>query len=367
MRILFTCNPMMGHLNTILPLARAARRAGHEVVVATGPDAVPHVERWALTAWPVGPTHAEAGGRAGLSVEYFIAAAEKRALDLVPATIDWGPDLVVHEEIELAGPVAAAAAGARHVVHGLGLMPPPSVWTAVAPIIDRLGLRWDVPDLAAAVRDATYLDVCPPALHPDGEAVWRRDQPIRPLTGAAVVGERLPEAMAALPHPVTVHLTLGTVFHETAGALETALAGLRELPANLVVTSGPGTDPARFGPQPAHVLIAPYLPHTLLLPRCALVVSHGGAGILFGALAHGLPQLVLPQGADQFLNADACRRAGAGLVLAPGEVTAAAVADAARMLLAEHSFTAAAQRVRAEIEAMPSPDAVLAALTGEMP
>jgi hypothetical protein len=71
-----------------------------------------------------------------------------------------------------------------------------------------------------------------------------------------------------------------------AGVLETAIAGLRELPLNLVVTSGPGTDPARFGAQPSH---------TLLLPQCRLVVSHGGAGIMFSALAHGLPQLILPQ------------------------------------------------------------------------
>ena len=32
--------------------------------------------------------------------------------------------------------------------------------------------------------------------------------------------------------------------------------------------AGPGVDPAAFGPQPDHVLIAPYLPHALLLPRC---------------------------------------------------------------------------------------------------
>ena len=45
-------------------------------------------------------------------------------------------------------------------------------------------------------------------------------------------------------------------------------------------------------------------------------------GIMFGALANGLPQLLLPQGADQFANADACRDAGVALTLAPDEVTA---------------------------------------------
>ena len=73
----------------------------------------------------------------------------------------------------------------------------------------------------------------------------------------------------------------------------------------------------------------PYIPHTLLLPRCSLVVSHGGAGIMFGTLAHGLPQLILPQGADQFMNAAACQNARVALALTPDELSAEAVAAAA--------------------------------------
>ena len=45
-RILFSAGPMYGHVNTLLPLADAARHAGHDVVIATGPDLVPHVAAW---------------------------------------------------------------------------------------------------------------------------------------------------------------------------------------------------------------------------------------------------------------------------------------------------------------------------------
>jgi UDP:flavonoid glycosyltransferase YjiC (YdhE family) len=86
---------------------------------------------------------------------------------------------------------------------------------------------------------------------------------------------------------------------------------------------------------------------------------------MFGALAHGLPQLVLPQGAEQHGNAAACARAGAGLTLAPGEVTAAAVASAAARLLDEPGFAARAREIRAEIRATPGPDDVLAALAAD--
>ena len=52
--------------------------------------------------------------------------------------------------------------------------------------------------------------------------------------------------MARLPYDQTVHLTLGTVFNEAFGVLTAAIAGLQELPVNLVVTTGPGVDPARL-------------------------------------------------------------------------------------------------------------------------
>jgi UDP:flavonoid glycosyltransferase YjiC (YdhE family) len=105
------------------------------------------------------------------------------------------------------------------------------------------------------------------------------------------------------------------------------------------------------------------VPHALLLPRCRLVVSQGGAGVMFGALSLGLPQLLLPQGADQFVNAETLVRAGAGEALAQGEVSAARVAASASRLLADARFTSAARAVQAELGAMPDPDAVLRQLT----
>lgn len=364
MRILFSSGPLYGHVNTLLPLALAARRAGHQVAFATGPDLAAHVQRRGLATWSVGWSHAEAGGSThGSWLNYFAAAAERRAIDLVPRAVAWKPDLVVHEETELAGVVAAAASNARCAVHGLGVMPSERIWPAFVAAIEKLALQWNVPDIADALPTLSYLHICPPALQPSGARVWKRVLPLEPAAGTAVEGERLPRAFDALPHERTIHLTLGTVFNGAAHVLECAMAGLRGLPFNLVVTTGPDADPARFGAQPAHVLIERYLPHASLLPRCSLVVSHAGAGVMFGALRHGLPQLLVPQGADQFVNADACRQAGAALSLAPDAVSAEAIEIGAKRLLAEPEFAAAARAVRTEIEAMPDADAVLALLT----
>ena len=45
---------------------------------------------------------------------------------------------MIHEEMELAGAVAAAVTGARHVIHALGVMLPRWVWDGMAPIVAEL-------------------------------------------------------------------------------------------------------------------------------------------------------------------------------------------------------------------------------------
>jgi UDP:flavonoid glycosyltransferase YjiC (YdhE family) len=79
---------------------------------------------------------------------------------------------------------------------------------------------------------------------------------------------------------------------------------------------------------------------------------------MFGSLALGLPQLLLPHGADQFTNAEVLLGSGAGLRLLPGEITADTVEAGARTLLTEASFRQAARRQARDIAAMPGPDEV---------
>jgi UDP:flavonoid glycosyltransferase YjiC (YdhE family) len=98
-----------------------------------------------------------------------------------------------------------------------------------------------------------------------------------------------------------------------------------------------------------------FIPQASLLPACAALVHHGGAGTTFGALAHGLPQVVIPQGADNFILATMLERAGVAHVLRPGEESSDRIRDAVRRVLQEPGFASAARRVAAEIAGMPSP------------
>ena len=102
MRILFTTWPAYGHLLPMLPLARAAQAAGHDVVVSSGADLLPLIERLGLPAVIVGhhsgatttPQVAERGPTLGTlpPMQQQLAAAEllfgasavRRARDLAP-------------------------------------------------------------------------------------------------------------------------------------------------------------------------------------------------------------------------------------------------------------------------------------------
>jgi UDP:flavonoid glycosyltransferase YjiC (YdhE family) len=63
----------------------------------------------------------------------------------------------------------------------------------------------------------------------------------------------------------------------------------------------------------------------------------------------------LPQGADQFANAEAVCEAGAGLRLLPTDVSAEAIADHARTARGNRD---AARVIAEEIARMPGPDEV---------
>lgn len=63
----------------------------------------------------------------------------------------------------------------------------------------------------------------------------------------------------------------------------------------------------------------------------------------------------MPQGADQFLNADAAAEAGAGILIEPAEVNASKIRAAVDELLSLHQYGAAARRLADEIACMPTP------------
>ena len=169
-------------------------------------------------------------------------------------------------------------------------------------------------------------------------------------------GHAAPAWLAQLTGAPTVYLTLGTIYNMESGDLfRRVIVGLRDLPINLIVTVGRDIDPDELGAQPANVRVERFIPQATLLPHCDLVVSHGGSGSVLGALAHGLPMVLIPMGADQPLNAARCQALGVAQVLDAVATTPQMARAAVSRGLASSASRVTAERIRAEIAALPGP------------
>ncbi|WET80982.1 glycosyltransferase [Amycolatopsis sp. QT-25] len=327
MRVLFASLASVGHTYPLIPLAIAAREAGHEVRFAAGEHVHPPLLRNGLR--PFRPADS-----------YYEIYAE----DLEPELARLQPDLVVHEWGLPGAAVAAERAGIPGLWHGFGRMIP-----------EGIGLQRPTP--AGGAPDRPHLDICPPSLQDKDFLATAERVELRPVP----YSEPSPH-VERTTRPL-IYLTLGTAFG-TPEILTTAIEGLAPLGARIVVATG-RVRPEELGAVPDNVTVRAWISQAELLPHADAVVHHGGSGTTLGALAAGVPQLVLPQGADQFANAEALVAAGAALSLRPGELGAEAIAEHTRSLLPHHGNTDhrdAALVIAGEIARMPSPAEVARAL-----
>ena len=369
MRVLFSFAGGSGHFLPLVPVARAMHAAGHDVAFAGQPAMLSAVEAAGFAAFATGGETLRSSAER-MALLPFDAAREDRAVrdgfagrvarDRAAALLDlcgrWRPDLVVCDELDFGAMVAAERLGLPHasvlVIAAGALVRPALVAEPLNALRATYGLAPD-PQMTMLHRHLVLSPV-PPSFRDPAHPLPATARLIRPAVLDAVDGPA-PSWLAGLPPDrPTVYFTLGTVFHLESGDLfERALAGLRDLPANLVVTVGREIDPVDFGPQPGHVRIERYVPQPLLLPRCDLMVCHAGSGSVTGALAHGVPMVLLPIGADQPANAGRCAALGVGRVLDPVRCSPGDVRDAALAVLADAACRQAVARMAREFAAMP--------------
>lgn len=403
MRVLFTPLAMPAHVYLMTPLAWACRAAGHEVRMAAQPRALAAIERAGLAGVEVGASHdfrseavrflrdnphllRPAGTGAGnpgpdtprpVGANPWIASGGSVAADLVPFARWWRPDVIVTDAMAYAGPLTADVLGVPLVRHLWGPDWPSSGFGLGGFTAGQTSAWWP-PDLVrlyesygarTGVDFARFtVDPFPPSLQLPG-LVNRVTMRAVPYNGSGSMPAWLTEPVRR----PRLCVTWGTSTSEFIGAhafrvpeVLAALAGL-DVEVVLAVTAG---DVERLGAVAANVRVAPNVPLDLLLPSCAAVVSQGGASTVVTAAAHGLPQVVLPQFADQPVNAGLIAAAGAGVVLDRRPLDPAQVRAAVTAVLVDAPLRAAAQRLRAELEAGPSPAEtvpMIEALVGRAP
>ncbi|ALE75454.1 hypothetical protein AD006_04990 [Pseudonocardia sp. EC080610-09] len=369
MRVLVVAAPLAGHLTPLLPFAHALWDSGHEVLLASGGEALPsggpgplpfidvarnlRIGRLAARSLVAHPATARAelagkGGDAGVR-SLFAPVNEELTDALVTVTEQWRPDVVLHEPLAVAGALAAARHDVPAVLHENGLLDGLATARTLldARPLERARIRHGLRRVPAP---AMVLTIAPASLVGARDALAVR--PVWRSSGGA------PPAWLQEPsvRPRILVLRGGGPVRGDLQASAVRIARSGDGPdCELVLVRPPARLGRRLGPG---IRSVGRVPPAQLLPACAAVLHGGNSGHVLSALAVGVPQLALPGPGDRRHNAALVEARGAGI---GGPLTP----DALHRLVHDGELAAAAREVRAEIAAMPPPQArvdVVAAL-----
>jgi len=372
MRILFTFTGGLGHFHPLVPVAQAAAAAGHEVAVAGSGGLTAQVEAAGFRAFatstprpgdtappprdptPLSPVDARAA-EVEFAENFADRGASRHAVEIQQHILAWRPGIVVRDEADLGSAIAAEVLGiptATVLVLAAGtLVRPDLVAAPLASLRAEHGLSAD-PGLVMLSRDLVLAPFAPSFRSPASPVA---------LPGTAF-SFRPSDRVTATPRTSRhrVYVTLGTVFNSTSGDLfERLLAGLAGVNADVLVTVGRNVDPAEFGVQPSHVRVERFIPQAQVLRETDLVVSHGGSGSLMATLAHGLPSVLLPLGADQPHNARRAEELGLAQTLDAATVTAETIRETVNETLTDQATANRARRMAGEIDRLPGVQATV--------
>ena len=423
-RVLFACWPFEGHLFPQLSVAAELRDRGAGVAFYSGESARGAVESEGHELFPLQRTEgawrriqdrerAEGGRRPSLRLQrqafrdWLIESIpdqvadlnevlERFAADVIVADASmWGPSLVMHEAqaipVALQSPLiyavipgpdipplgsrvgvprrartrararvvaaigAALARGGRRRIDELranhGLAPlPDSVNHALGRL--PLYLVGSVPELDLNRRDL------PPGVRYVGPLLWHPPEP----AGTAEWLDGLPTDRP------WVHVTEGTSHYQEPFLLRAAASGLAGAPYEAILTTGRRRGAASVVPGAPNVHVRDWLSHDALLPRCAVLVTTGGAGTTMSGLRAGLPLVLVPTSWDKPDIALRMTEAGVAVRVPPRRCTADALRAAVDEVLADPRYRAKARRIADLLAAAPGPAGAadhIEALAGE--
>jgi len=383
MRVLLASTAGAGHFGPLLPFIETLARRGDEPVLVIPPELEDRARSlgfpYRLSAeppaqevdafWRRFPELAPSKAAILVAREFFGRLGTAAMLPaLEEALRAWRPELILHEPCAYAAAVVAVRSGIPHAQVAISLAKiEGSALAAAAPALETYGEA-----VVAAIRGAPYLTRLPSSLDHSPFSKTERFRDPRPPA------HPLPDWWNGAQGPL-VYLTLGTVAGRLAvgpGAFRAILRAISELPVRVLLTVGAGVEASTLGELPDNTHLEPWVAQDDVLGTASVVVCHGGSGTVFGALAAGVPLVVIPLFADQQRNAELVVTAGAGVAIQPvrrsnrgiGPIDASMVARiraAVISMLAEGNYRRQAQNVAREMSAAPEIEAVIAGVTGE--
>jgi UDP:flavonoid glycosyltransferase YjiC (YdhE family) len=336
MRVLVSAVPAIGHIVPLLDLAQSLQSAGHEVRFATNRElhrliiaaGLQPVEAGMSAAemrderkrhWP--ETERQPASKWATRMWAQIMAPSSLQ-DLLAITTDWRPHVVVHDEGDYAGPVAAAKSDVPWITHAWGSPLRPT--SELVELEETASSLWASNGLAVPTSAGLYqhalVNPCPRFLQNDSPGA-RVEWPIRPST-LDEEGELL---------RADAYIGFGTVplFANALAELTAAVCSCTERGMRVVVTAPSQDLRNELAAMDTHLVEArEFVKLSSLLPSCKIAITHAGAGTVLASLSAGVPLVLVPRGTpSQLRMAEACERADVGRSSAGEADIEAAVSD----------------------------------------
>ncbi|HEU5002568.1 MAG TPA: nucleotide disphospho-sugar-binding domain-containing protein [Actinomycetota bacterium] len=143
---------------------------------------------------------------------------------------------------------------------------------------------------------------------------------------------------------------------------EAALEALADRRLRVVVTVGPGRDPAELGSVPPNARVERTVSHAAVLAHAALLVSHAGHGSVMKALWYGRPMALVPWGRDQPGVAARALALGVAVSVSREEASPKTIRAAVDVVLADQSMSGQAQLHARRLRETDPPSAAAALL-----
>jgi MGT family glycosyltransferase len=147
-------------------------------------------------------------------------------------------------------------------------------------------------------------------------------------------------------------ISLGSAYTRQPGFYRQCLAAFGDLPGwHVVLQIGKYTDPRELGDIPANVEVHSWVPQRAILEKADAFVTHAGMGGCGEGLLAGVPMIAVPQGAEQFMNADRLVELGVARRIDTPEATAETLRAALTDLAGDAEVARRSALLRAEARA----------------
>lgn len=355
--------PMHGHVMPTLAVVQELVDRGHRVSYAVTPEFADQVR--AVGAEPV-LYQVPPCGEAPEDMAEGVARAIKLNMSALPqlesAFANDRPDAVLYDVYAWAGPLLAA----RWAAPVVQLAPTHIPYDGL--VEEFFGLK-DITQIPQYPELANALSACgvPGGVHaltlapPRTIAFFPRTFQRRPETvqaaeahwvGPAISQRSFQGHWKAPQHgrPV-VYVSLGSQFSRRPQFYRTCVQALEGMGWHVVMSVGAEVAETGLGNLPVGFEVHASVPQLDVLATASLFITHGGMGSAMESFSLGVPVVVVPQMAEQRVNATRIEELGLGVHLPREQVTVPALREAVHRVTHDQRIADAVARMQRDIKA----------------